>query len=141
MSNYRYRVQNSRFGLFAGVTSQVVQPRTGPIEGNRISRRVWIDTAQVEDGFRGTALALSDQEVQSLSLGLGKVAHDIETADPSPCVIVAVRALEIVLVDYVEAALAPAIAGWAAQEFGFTGPRVTVHFDDATGQYVFGWSS
>jgi len=141
MSNYRYRVQTSKFGLFAGVTAQVVHPETQPVACDPISDRVWIETSQVADGFRGTPLPLSSEEAQWLQRGLRQVVHHIEDVDQNPYIVVAVQALEIVLVDYVEEALAPAIAGWAAQEFGFVGPHVTVRLDEPTRQYTFQWHS
>jgi hypothetical protein len=67
--------------------------------------------------------------------------HNIEEADQNPYIVIVVQALEIVLVDYVEEALAPAIAGWAAQEFGFAGPHVTVKREEPTRQYTFEWHS
>jgi hypothetical protein len=140
MSNYRSRVQTSGFGLFAGVTAHVLHPHDPPTTSEPVGQRVWLDTSQVEDGFRGTPLSLTTEETRWLHLGLRKVARSVETVDPNPCIVVAIQALEIVLVDYVEEALAPAIAGWAAQEFGFAGPQVTVRLDQPARQYVFEWN-
>jgi hypothetical protein len=141
MSNYRYRVQTSRFGLFAGITAQVAHPHEPPSTSEPVSHRVWLDTSRVEDGFRGTPHPFTTGESQWLHSGLQRVARSIENADPNPCIVVAVQALEIVLADYVEEVLAPAIAGWAAQEFGFDDPRVTVRLDQPTGQYLFDWNA
>lgn len=139
MRNYRYRRQTNRFGLFAGVTASVVRADVPPATAVQISQRVWIDASHVEDGFRHTPLSLTQTETDSLRLGLSKVARHIEDADQSPYITVTVHALEIVLVDYAEDALAPAIAGWAAEEFGFPHPQVHVHFDQPTRQFTFDW--
>jgi hypothetical protein len=139
MSNYRYRVHTDRFRLFAGVTAHVLHPDATPDTGDPVGQRVWIDTARVEDGFRGTALSLNADETRWLRFGLRKVARNIESVDPNPHIVVAVQALEIVLADYIEESLAPAIAGWAAQEFDFTPPQVVVRLTQTTPPYAFDW--
>lgn len=141
MRNYRYRHQTNRFGLFVGVTAHVMHADAPPVAAVQISSRVWIDTSHVEDGFRHTPVSLTQGETDSLQLGLRKVAHRIEGADGRRHIIVIVHALEIVVADYAEEALAPAIAGWAADEFGFVGPKVTVRFDEPTRQFAFDWEA
>lgn len=141
MSNYRYRVRSGGFGLFAGVTALVVHPHDPPTTSEPVSQRVWVDTSQVQDAVRGTPLSLTAEEHQWLHFGVLKVARSIENVDPNPCIVVSVQALEIFLVDHVEESLAPAIAGWAAQEFGFAAPRVTVRLDRPARQWVFDWNS
>ena len=64
----------------------------------------------------------------------------IGTAGPT-VVIVVIDALEIVDVDYTDEALAPAIVGWAAEEFGFTNRPVDIRFDDRTKQFVVSWTT
>lgn len=139
MRNHRFKRQTSKFGMFVGVTASACRTPSPPAGGDQVSDRVWLDTSQVQDGFNGTPLELTEDETEWLRSGLHRVTPDIERAEPGGHVIISVRALEIMLSDYSEAALAPAIAGWAAEEFGFTPRRVEVNLDEATRQYTFQW--
>jgi hypothetical protein len=138
MRTYHYKIQTSTFGLFVGLTAQAFPTDDPPAIGEQISNRVWLDTSQVSDTFRNTPLTLNDNENRWLRFGLEKVADDIEHAD-SRYIRIAVRALEIVEVDYAEAALAPALAGWAAAEYGLTPPRGHTTLDTSTRQRTFQW--
>jgi hypothetical protein len=69
---------------------------------------------------------------------LRRVADDIAAVETAAHVIVVVHAVEIVESDYAEMALAPAIAGWAAEEFGFPN-RAGIDLDRETGRHVLTW--
>ncbi|GLW30448.1 hypothetical protein [Actinoplanes regularis] len=140
MHNYRFKRQTSRIGVFAGVTADALRQTTPPVRADHISDRVWLDTSRVSDGFRGTSLQLSRNEVGWLRTGLRHVADDITRAEATGHIIVVIHALEIVEVDYLEAALAPAIAGWAALEFGFTNRPAEIRLDGQTNEYVVCWT-
>ena len=75
-----------------------------------------------------------------MRLGLSKVAGGIQCVDSSPYILISVRKLQIIEVDYAEAALAPAIAGWAAAEFSLATVRCNVGRDASTGQFTFDWN-
>jgi hypothetical protein len=141
MRNYRYRIQTNRFGLFAGVTAHVTHSDTPPTNAIQVSDRVWMDVSHVEDGFQHTPLTPTADATQALRLGLHKVASRIEAADQHPHITITVDALEISPADYIDAALAPAVAGWAAEEFKFTRPNVTARLHEPTRQYTFDWES
>ena len=139
MRNYRFKRQTATFGVFVGVTAEALRETTAPREVERISDRVWMDTSGVTDGFRHTSLTLNQHEVGYLRTGLRHVADDITRAEPAGHIIVVVHAVEIVEVDYMEVALAPAIAGWAAEEFGFTHHPADIRLDAQTNQYAVHW--
>lgn len=140
MRNYRFKRQTSKFGLFVGITARALHAQSLPGGADQISQRVWLDTSQVKDGFRDDPLPVTEQETESLRSGLRRVADDIEAIERGGHVVIRVEALEIVLADYSEATLAPAIAGWAAEQFGFTPYRIRVSLDEASRQYVFEWT-
>ena len=140
MHNYRFKRQTSKFGVFVGVTADALRQTTPPAKADHISDRLWLDTSDVTDGFRDTSLELSRNEVGWLRTGLLHVADDITRAEPTRHIIVVIHALEIVEVDYMELALAPAIAGWAAQEFGFTNRPADIRLDDQTNQCIISWT-
>ena len=140
MHNYRFKRQTSKRGTFAGVTADALRQATPPAEADHVSDRLWLDTSHVTDGFRGTSLDLSRDEVGWLRFGLLHVADDITRAEPTGQVIVVVHALEIIETDYVEPALAPAIAGWAALEFGFANRPADIRRDEQTGRDVVSWT-
>ena len=140
MHNYRFKLQTSKLGLFAGVTAHALRQTTPPMKADHTSERLWLDTSHVTDAFRGTSLTLSQNQIEWLQTGLRHVADDITRAEPTAHLIVVIDALEIIEMDYIDEALAPAIAGWAAQEFGFTHRPADIRFDDQTNQYVVSWA-
>ncbi|GIF72431.1 hypothetical protein [Asanoa siamensis] len=140
MRNYRFKRQTNKVGTFAGVTAETLRSEDPPADLEPISDRVWLDASRVVDGFRGTPLTVSEEETDWLRVGLRRVADDIERATSGGHVVVAVRALEIVEVDYIPAALAPAIAGWAAEEFGFPLLRADITHNGQTNQHVVTWT-
>jgi hypothetical protein len=123
---YRGRVEGPGFFLFLGINAEVVRTTAAPSGAEPVGDRLWLDASRVVEAFRGTPWTVSEEETGWLRAGLACVAADIARAEPVAHVTVAVRALEVVEVDYLEAALAPAIAGWAAAEFGFTAPQATI---------------
>ena len=141
MRNYRFKRQTSKMGIFAGVTADALRQTTPPAQADPVTDRLWLDTSQVTDGFRGTPLELNRDEVGWLRFGLLHVADDITRAEPTGQVTVVIHALEIVEVDYIEPALAPAIAGWAAEEFGFANRPAEIRRDDHTRRYVVSWTA
>ncbi|MEV0537334.1 hypothetical protein [Kitasatospora sp. NPDC050463] len=54
-------------------------------------------------------------------------------------VLITIHALEIVEVDYAEAALAPTIAKWAEAEFGLAPRSGRINRDSTTGEVTFSW--
>ncbi|MGW3818692.1 hypothetical protein [Streptomyces sp. NPDC005046] len=140
MGTYRYKVQKGGFGLFLGIEADATPLTNLPTMGVPVSNRVWLDASEVSNAFHGNRMVLNEREVAWLRVGLGKVSGDIERVETSPYILVSVRALEIFEVNYAEAALAPAIAGWAAENFSLT-PRVcTVRRDIGTNQFAFDWN-
>lgn len=139
MRTHRYRVQKGGFGLFLGITAEAIRLSAPPANGTSVSNRVWLDTSEVHNAYYGSRLTLTESEVASLQVGLGKVSGAIELVESSPCILVAVRALEIVEADYAEVALAPAIAGWAESEWSLAPHRCSAIRDSTTGQYTLDW--
>ena len=139
MGIHRYKVQRGGFGLFLGIAAEVTRLTNPPTGGVSVSDRVWLDTSEVKNPYYGNGLTLSEREVAWLRLGLGKVSENIELIETSPCILISVQTLEILEVDYVEAALAPAIAGWAAEKFSLIPRPCKVSHDSATGQFTFDW--
>ncbi|UUU19314.1 hypothetical protein [Streptomyces sp. DSM 40750] len=139
MRTYRFKVQKSGFGLFLGIAAEAIRLTTPPTTGAPVSDRVWLDASEVHNAYYGNRLALNERELAWLRLGLGKVTGGIELVDTSPYILISVRTLQIVEVDYAEAALAPAIAGWVAAEFSLAPVRCNVSRDTSTGQFTFDW--
>jgi hypothetical protein len=81
-----------------------------------------------------------EEDVHHLEFGLRQVADAIAALQPEQSVIVQVERLTYPLTDYQPEAAAAAIAGWAAQEFGFTPPDIAVTFDRTHG-YTLTWPS
>jgi hypothetical protein len=138
--NFRFKRQTGGYGVFAGVTAEAVRATCPPAGVDRVGDRLWLDASRVIEGFRGTPLTLNRDEIGWLRTGLSRVAADIAGAETAAHVIVVVHAVEIVEVDYAELALAPAIAGWAAEEFGFPN-RAGISLDQQTGRHVLTWSA
>ncbi|MFE2019813.1 hypothetical protein ACFW9O_17430 [Streptomyces sp. NPDC059499] len=139
MRTHRYKVQKGGFGLFLGIAAEVIRPASPPPGGTPVSDRVWLDASEVRNAYYGSRLTLTESEIASLRAGLGKVSGAIELVDGSPCILIAVRALEIVEADYAEVALAPAIAGWAESEWSLAPRRCDAVRDSATGRYTLNW--
>ncbi len=140
MQTYRYKVQTGGFGLFLGLAAETARLTTPPAIGVPVSDRVWLDASEVNHAYYGSRLALNERELAWLRLGLSKVAGGIQCVDSSPYILISVRTLQIIEVDYAEAALAPAIAGWAAAEFSLATVRCNVRRDASTGQFTFDWN-
>jgi hypothetical protein len=138
MRTYRYKVQTNAFGLFLGITAEATRLDTAPTIGNRLSDRVWLDTSQVHNAYRGEPLTLSERESAWLEFGLLKVTSGIE-AQATGHVLITLQALEIVDADYAEATLAPALARWTEEEFGLPLNPGHVTRDSTTGEFTFGW--
>lgn len=139
MRTHRYKVQKGGFGLFLGITAEVIRPASPPPGGTPVSDRVRLDASEVRNAYYGNRLTLTESEVAWLRAGLGKVSGAIELVESSPCILIAVRALEIVEADYAEVALAPAIAGWAESEWSLAPRRCDAVRDSATGRYTLNW--
>ncbi|MFD8978931.1 hypothetical protein [Streptomyces sp. NPDC059564] len=139
MRTYRYKVQRSGFGLFVGIAAEAIRLAAPPTAGAPVSDRVWLDASEVDNAYYGSRLTLTTREVATLQLGLGKVSADIERVESSPYILIAVRALEIIEVDYAEVALAPAIAGWAEAEFSLAPGHCHATRDSATGEFTLDW--
>ncbi|WP_405706197.1 hypothetical protein OG264_03710 [Streptomyces xanthophaeus] len=118
MRTHRYKKQTAGFGVFLGISAVVSRPPTTPAVGAPVSDRVWLAASAVDHAFYGNRLALDAHELGRLRHGLATTAADIERVETCPFVLVEVRALEIVEAHYQPTALAAAIAGWAAEEFG-----------------------
>ncbi|MEV7238354.1 hypothetical protein AB0N06_31755 [Streptomyces sp. NPDC051020] len=140
METYRYKVQKGGFGLFLGIEAEAIRLTNPPTIGVPVSSRVWLDASEVTNAVYGNRLALNEREVAWLRVGLGKVSGDIERIETSPYILISVRALEIFEVDYAEAALAPAIAGWVAEKFALTRRPCNVSRDSTIGQFTFDWN-
>ncbi|GAA1654661.1 hypothetical protein [Actinoplanes couchii] len=112
---YLLKRQTAGWGLFVGI---VAEPEH-TARGEQVTDRLWLDTSPLVDGFRGGPLQLSPEETGFLHAGLTRVAAGIRHASGDTDVTVVVRELLTVEVDYSPGGLAPAIAGWAAQQFGF----------------------
>ena len=140
MHNYRFKRQTGQFGMFAGVTAHALRQTTPPMGADHVSDRVWLDTSHVTDSFRDTSLTLGQSQIEWLQTGLRHVADDIARAEPTAHLVVVIDALEIFETDYSDEALGLAIAGWAAQEFGFTNRPVDIRLDDQTHRYVISWA-
>ncbi|MDX3636164.1 hypothetical protein PV728_39230 [Streptomyces europaeiscabiei] len=139
MRTYRYKVQKSGFGLILGIAAEAIRLTVRPTAGAPVSDRVWLDASEVNNAYRGSRLTLTESEVATLRVGLGKVSGDIELVESSPYILITVRALEIFEVDYAEVALAPAIAGWAEAEFSLAPRRCHATRDSATGEFTLDW--
>ncbi|GIE34917.1 hypothetical protein Ait01nite_079620 [Actinoplanes italicus] len=128
MRNHRFRgrLKEPRYFLFLGIKAEAVRSATPPSEAEPVADRLWLEASRIVDGFRGGPLRVSAGEIGRLRAGLLRVSPDIARAEPSAHVTVVVHALEIVECDYHEASLEPAVAGWAAAEFGFTAPGTVV---------------
>jgi hypothetical protein len=136
---FRGRFKEPRFFLFLGIEAEAVRSATPPSGAEPVSDRLWLDASRIVDGFRGGPLRVSTEEHGRLRAGLLRVAPDIARAEPSAHVTVVVHALEIVECDYLEASLEPAVAGWAAAEFGFTAPGTVVGRVGDTGSVLVDW--
>ncbi|GAA4965414.1 hypothetical protein [Actinoplanes utahensis] len=137
--NYRFKRQTNRMGVFVGVIAEGVRADGPPPGLEAVTDRLWLDVGRVVEGFRGTPLRLTRDEIGWLRTGLEHVAADIARAEPVRHVVVVLRAVEIFEVDYIEEALAPAVAGWAAAEFGFPIGRAEIRRDEQTGRCVVDW--
>jgi Putative addiction module component len=71
---------------------------------------------------------LTEEEVGFLRLGLRLVAAEIALLQTAP-ILVRIVGLEYNPCDYQPEGLAPAIAGWAAREFGFPESEIPVDFE------------
>ncbi|MGW0396098.1 hypothetical protein ACWDYJ_35615 [Streptomyces sp. NPDC003042] len=140
LRSYRYKVQKAGFGLFLGIKAEVARLATPPAVGAPVSGRVWLDASEVENAFYGNRLELNEREIGWLRHGLGKVSDGIERVETRPYLLIGVRALEIVEVDYHEVALAPAIVGWATEEFALQPRTCVVRRDGATGRLAIEWN-
>lgn len=136
---HRYKVQKGGFGLFLGIAAEAIRLTAPPTTGTHVSNRIWLDASEVNNAYYGGRITLTEPEVASLQLGLGKVSGAIEQAESSPCILIKVRALEIVEADYAEVALAPAIAGWAEAEWSLAPCRCDAIRDSTTGQFTLAW--
>jgi hypothetical protein len=136
---YRYKVQTSTFALFLGIGAEISRSICPPTTGHRVSTRVWLDASRITDAFRRRPVHLNESELDWLRAGLRKVADGIELAEPIGHVLIAVRALEIAEADYDPVALAPALAGWAAAEFGLAPHRIRITRDANANHYQLDW--
>ncbi|MET7364474.1 hypothetical protein ABZS61_01355 [Streptomyces sp. NPDC005566] len=139
MRTHHFRVQKGGYGLFLGIAAEVIRPASPPPHGIPVSDRVWLDASEVHNAYYGSRLTLTEAEVASLQVGLGKVSGAIELVESSPCILIAVRALEIVEAHHAEVALAPAIAGWAESEWSLAPRRCDAVRNRATGRYTLVW--
>jgi hypothetical protein len=139
MRTYHHKIRTSTFALFVGVAAESVRTGEQPMTGEQVSNRLWLDISHVTDALRDTPRALSNDEARWLRFGIHKVADGIELVESNRYILISVKALEIVEADYTPAILAPALAGWAAAEFGLGTPRGRTTLDTTTGQYTFDW--
>ena len=137
MRTCRHRVRKGGFGLFLGLAAEAARLPVAPSLGVPVSDRVWLDASEVHHAYYGNRLALNERELGRMRLGLGHVAGGVERVETSPYVLISVRTLQIIEVDYAEAALAPAIAGWVTEEFALPPRRYDVSREDAIGPGQF----
>jgi hypothetical protein len=102
-----------------------------PQGARRITDHLWLAVLDK------TAL---EEDVHHMEFGLRQVADAIGTARPEQVVVIQLDQLTYPLTDYQPEAAAAAIAGWAAEEFGFAPPDIAVTFDRTTG-YTLTWPS
>jgi hypothetical protein len=128
-SKYRYRCLKSTWGVAVDLTAEWIPLPADLGKAVRIAEDLWL---QVEVTW------LTGEERQYLSTGLQLVVVPIRNHKPIPGPIL-VRVLDIWFnpCDYQPEGLACALAGWAAQEFGFPAPALPVTFDPGTHRYRF----
>ncbi len=129
-STYRYRVFKSSWGIAVDLTAKAVTCTEGalPVTDNLYLR--------LED-----FLPLTVDEPSYLVQGLRLVAAKLQAlAAPDVPIVIHVLAIEFNECDYLPEGLTCAIAGWAAQEYGFEPPAMQVTFDRQANRYHFDFS-
>ncbi|HEX5323334.1 MAG TPA: hypothetical protein VFW40_06070 [Capsulimonadaceae bacterium] len=97
---------------------------------------IWL-SYQYEPGPNTLRPLLQADERNFLALGLRLVADQISATAKHLPALIHVEELTFGLCDYQPEGLACAMAGWAAQEFGFAKPRIPVTADRDKRRYVF----
>lgn len=130
---FLYRRFLGQWGLYVELTATAVSREsvTPPPGARRITGYLWLTVLDK------TAL---EEDVHHLEFGLRQVADAIQTARPGQVTVIQLDLLTYLLTDYQPEAAAAAIAGWAAEEFGFPPPAIAVTFDRTNG-YTLTWPS
>jgi hypothetical protein len=128
-SSWKYRIlKGASWGIAITIHADSQSVTMEMPHATKIADRLWL---QVQ-----VASQLTEQEVSFLKVGLRLVAKDIWRQRDTP-VLVRVTGLEFNPCDYQPEGLALAVAGWAAQEFGFPNHELPVMFDNARNRYIF----
>jgi hypothetical protein len=128
LTSYRYRLlKGAPWGIAIDLRAGQ-EPAAVATNAKKVAERLWLRV--------DTERPLSEEQVGFLVEGLYSVADEIVARAHGP---VQVRVAELTFnpTDYQAEGLAAAIAGWAAQEFGFPVPEVPVIFDRRENRYVF----
>jgi hypothetical protein len=134
-STYVYRCFKATWGVFVRLTAEWSAFSPGSEAATPITENLYL-LVQV------SRWRLTDEEWGFVELGLRLIADSIRDHKPTTQpILVRVRDLEVNWCDYQPEGLACAIVGWAAQEFGFPEPAISVTFDREKNRYVFDFPS
>ncbi|WP_432010508.1 hypothetical protein [Streptomyces cucumeris] len=137
----RYRMMRAARGIAIDLTADAVLTTGPPPRGERVTARVWLDTAPVrthppEDR---SGLRLTAEEAAWLGPGLALAAPAIEARTAGRYALVTVERVRFPEADFQPEGLAAALLGWAEEEFGLPARPVGASFDRAANRFVFIW--
>jgi len=123
-----FRVLRSSWGIAVDLTARATRG-SAPEDAFRVGERTWLRCSE----------SVLEDDVAFLRRGLARVAAEVDAAGDGEHVVVDVLRVDYVPTDYQADAMEPLIAMWAAEEFGFNAPAVTVDFVPAANRYVFAY--
>lgn len=143
MRTTAYRVLGPGWGIAIDLTAASASSAAPPLNGERVSDRVWWTAAPVlgHPPADRTGLRLTTDEVGWLRYGLGLAAEGIRAVlPPGRHVLLTVHRVVFPETDFQEDGLAGAMAAWCREEFGIAhDPVGTVTFDRDANRFVYAW--
>jgi hypothetical protein len=128
VSTFRYEVMQASWGIVVTIDAEASDSAEAPTDRGQVAPGLWLDPGEVR---------LWPEGFHYLALGLRIVASEIKRTTAAPHVQVVLRTVDFAETDFQDEGLAPAIAGWAAQHFGFAAPAIPVRYDKFRGRYDF----
>jgi hypothetical protein len=127
-SKYQFRCFKGTWGLWVELTAEAIPLSSASATAISISRQLWLQLKLPYIAHENLRFL-----IEGLKVVQAKIEERKKNGEPT---LISVLEVKPAPSDFQPEALACAVVGWAAQEFGFSSPEIPITFDKQQNRYV-----